>query len=35
MLVNDGVAFAKTALVKTDAEMVVGDGLKTTVTLNP
>ncbi|NUO89118.1 MAG: hypothetical protein HOQ37_23825, partial [Cupriavidus sp.] len=35
MLVNNDVAFAKTALVKTDAEMVVGDGLKTTVTLNP
>ncbi|QBY53073.1 hypothetical protein [Cupriavidus oxalaticus] len=35
MLVNGDVEFAKTALVKTDAEMVVGDGLKTTVTLNP
>ncbi|SPA44152.1 hypothetical protein [Cupriavidus taiwanensis] len=35
MLVNNDVAFAKTALVNTDAEMVVGDGLKTTVTLNP
>jgi len=35
MLVNGGVEFAKTALVKTDAEMVVGDGLMTTVTLNP
>ena len=35
MLVNGDVEFAKTAQVKTDAEMVVGDGLKTTVTLNP
>ncbi|MEM5430285.1 hypothetical protein [Cupriavidus oxalaticus] len=35
MLVNGDVEFAKTALVKTDSEMVVGDGLKTTVTLNP
>ncbi|NOV26763.1 hypothetical protein E5S69_25015 [Cupriavidus necator] len=35
MLVNGDVEFAKTASVKTDTEMVVGDGLKTTVTLNP
>jgi hypothetical protein len=35
MLVNGDVEFAKTAQVKTDAEMVVGDGLRTTVTLNP
>jgi hypothetical protein len=35
MLVDGDVEFAKTAQVKTDAEMVVGDGLKTTVTLNP
>ncbi|WP_427309686.1 hypothetical protein [Cupriavidus sp. H39] len=35
MLVNGDLEFAKTASVKTDTEMVVGDGLKTTVTLNP
>lgn len=34
-LVDGGVEKAKTASVRTDSEKVTGDGLKTTVTLNP